>query len=111
MIWCEVFADRTNCEYATCEVCGEYPALNLICGECKDDFEGPFCLKHWREEIDKQFNLLYKKLDDENWGSSPETRREWCEMCKTVNLKIKTLRHQDFTYDTCWDCYDKYSEK
>lgn len=116
MIWDECRADKTECEYATCIRCGQYPALNIICGICKDDFEGPFCRFHWMSHINIQFNKMIEKLDDEDWGSSPDLSPQSpllgkCEMCKQDIYRIYILKWCKLELKVGYQCYDRHSTK
>lgn len=69
-MWYETQVDRNgNTLYYLCQECLKFPAIAT-------GTSNAYCKACWHLEIDKQFNELYKKLEDEDWGSSPEIRGE-----------------------------------
>lgn len=75
MTWSEMGPDL-SAGYHVCKVCKEAPAF--AAHDDRDGWiqEGPYCQDCWKSFIDSLFVDLRKRLDDEDWGSSPETRRE-----------------------------------
>ena len=74
MTWSEIDPDLNG--YHVCKICNEAPAF--AAHDDRDGWiqEGPYCREHWVWFIDSIFDDLRKRLDDEDWGSIPETRGE-----------------------------------
>lgn len=116
MVWSEIYLDdQNNVQYYICKKCSYYPAIAIefIESDKTIDKYGPFCQKHWHDCIIKQFTDLNKRLDDEDWGSSPETNREICLKCK------KHFPHRfgmvnsfnGIIIDLCKECYKEYNNE
>ncbi len=89
MIWDHVGLNPDK--YNECKTCNECPAFGTykqVLGS--DDYEknpyllrnliileeGPYCRGHWLAFIDDLFDKLQEELDNEDWGSMPETKEE-----------------------------------
>lgn len=111
MKWYEYYIDDDgNTQYYVCKICEKHPAFALT---HQDDYVyGPWCQTHWIEHVNVQFENLRSKLDMEDWGSSPETRKEVCARCNQVfpnrlgmvGLKVGC---NEIPLDICWSCYDE----
>lgn len=101
-------------EYCKCKKCDSFPAMVIT---FQDDNEyGPYCEFHWILEINGKFYELEKKLDNEDWGSSPELEPKptvlgICEKCSKEFYKKYILLSRNKLYYVCANCYDKYSTK
>lgn len=111
--WYEYYIDSEgDTQYSRCKICNKFPALVLTYQDDNEYPEGPLCKFHWILEINRKFQELEKKLDNENWGGSPETRREICTKCgkncpNGLGMAGINIVSKGKTYDFCWDCYDK----
>lgn len=97
MKWYEYYSDAEgNAQYYKCDRCESFPAMALT---FQDDHEhGPFCKKHWLEEVTGAFSQLYKKIDDEDWGSSPETNKECWELDKNEYQRPMSCKLCGYNY-------------
>lgn len=94
-----------NTVYNKCLVCNKFPALVITWND--DNEYGPFCKECWIEVIKDEFAALDKKLDNEDWASSPETRKEICSKCNKKD-KLNMVTINSIAYDVCWDCFKIY---
>lgn len=110
--WYEYYVNSEgHTVYSECKNCKKYPAFSLT---FKDDNEyGPFCRECWHKEIEKPFVDLMKRSNDEDWGSSPESRREFCEKCKKYPILTYAvyISSEEKSYNMCNDCFDKIKWK
>ena len=75
MTWSEMGPDL-DAGYHVCIICKKAPAF--ACHDDRDGWiqEGPYCQEDWLWFVDNLFDNLSRRLADEDWGSSPETRGE-----------------------------------
>jgi hypothetical protein len=105
--WYEYYIDKGgNTQYYKCSKCGSFPAMALTFRDHNET--GSFCQTCWYSQVADAFLALDKQLEDEDWGDSPDNRREVCHICGKYPLVTKRFVFLEKGMDVCGNCEPEF---